>query len=53
MLIFLSGNGPLVDVLQNALAIDRAEREGITKQKMLFEKRKPLFKLFINLEMML
>ena len=35
--IFLSGNGPLVDVLQNALAIDRAEREGITKKVALRE----------------
>ncbi len=30
--IFLSGNGPLVDVLQNALAADKAKREGITKK---------------------
>lgn len=30
--VFLSGNGPLVDVLQNALAINRSEREGITKK---------------------
>lgn len=29
--VFLSGNGPLVDVLQEALARDRAVREGITK----------------------
>lgn len=50
--VFLSGNGPLVDVLQNALAIDRAEREGMTKKE-LFGKRKPLFKLFISLEMRL
>lgn len=28
--VFLSGNGPLVDVLQVALAKDRASREGIT-----------------------
>lgn len=28
--VFLSGNGPLVDVLQTALAKDRASREGIT-----------------------
>lgn len=28
--VFLSGNGPLVDVLQAALAKDRAKREGIT-----------------------
>ncbi len=28
--VFLSGNGPLVDVLQMALAKDRAKREGIT-----------------------
>lgn len=35
--VFLSGNGPLVDVLQNALAIDRAEREGITKKNALRE----------------
>lgn len=35
--VFLSGNGPLVDVLQNALAINRAEREGITKKSALRE----------------
>lgn len=35
--VFLSGNGPLVDVLQNALAIDRAEREGISKKNALRE----------------
>lgn len=35
--VFLSGNGPLVDVLQNALAIDRAERECTTKKKVLRE----------------
>lgn len=35
--VFLSGNGPLVDVLQNALAIDRSEREGITKKNALRE----------------
>ncbi len=29
--VFLSGNGPLVDVLQEALVRDRAERENITK----------------------
>lgn len=28
--VFLSGNGPLVDVLQTALARDKAKREGIT-----------------------
>ncbi len=28
--VFLSGNGPLVDVLQAALAKDRAKRDGIT-----------------------
>ena len=28
--VFLSGNGPLVDVLQNALAKDKAKRENIT-----------------------
>lgn len=28
--VFLSGNGPLVDVLQTALAKDRSEREGIS-----------------------
>ncbi|MEG0108240.1 MAG: DUF2075 domain-containing protein [Lachnospiraceae bacterium] len=28
--VFLSGNGPLVDVLQTALAKDKANREGIT-----------------------
>ena len=31
--VFLSGNGPLVDVLQEALARDRAAREGITKNE--------------------
>ena len=30
--VFLSGNGPLVDVLQEALARDRAKRDGITKK---------------------
>lgn len=35
--VFLSGNGPLVDVLQNALAIDRAKREKITKANALRE----------------
>ena len=35
--VFLSGNGPLVDVLQNALAIDRAKREKITKSNALRE----------------
>ena len=30
--VFLSGNGPLVDVLQEALARDRAERAGISKE---------------------
>ena len=35
--VFLSGNAPLVDVLQNALAIDRTEREGITKKNALRE----------------
>ena len=30
--VFLSGNGPLVDVLQEALARDRAERSGISKE---------------------
>ena len=29
--VFLSGNGPLVDVLREALARDQAEREGIKK----------------------
>ncbi len=29
--VFLSGNGPLVDVLQEALARDKATRDGITK----------------------
>ena len=29
--VFLSGNGPLVKVLQEALAIDKSERESITK----------------------
>lgn len=29
--VFLSGNGPLVDVLQEALARDRAQRANITK----------------------
>jgi hypothetical protein len=31
--VFLSGNGPLVDVLREALARDQAEREGIPKTK--------------------
>jgi hypothetical protein len=31
--VFLSGNGPLVDVLREALARDKAEREGISKSK--------------------
>ena len=35
--VFLSGNGPLVDVLQNALALDRAKREKITKANALRE----------------
>ena len=35
--VFLSGNGPLVEVLQNALAIDRAKREKITKRNALRE----------------
>ena len=30
--VFLSGNGPLVDVLREALARDRAEREGVPKK---------------------
>lgn len=29
--VFLSGNGPLVKVLQEALAIDKSQREGIAK----------------------
>lgn len=35
--VFLSGNGPLVDVLQNALAKDKAERENTTKASALRE----------------
>lgn len=35
--VFLSGNEPLVDVLQNALAIDRTKREKITKSNALRE----------------
>jgi hypothetical protein len=31
--VFLSGNGPLVDVLREALARDKAEREGIPKNR--------------------
>lgn len=31
--VFLSGNGPLVDVLQEALARDRVAREGIPKNE--------------------
>lgn len=31
--VFLSGNGPLVDVLQEALARDQAKREGKTKKE--------------------
>ncbi len=30
--VFLSGNGPLVDVLREALTRDRAQREGVTKK---------------------
>lgn len=30
--VFLSGNGPLVDVLREALARDKAKRDGITKK---------------------
>jgi hypothetical protein len=30
--VFLSGNGPLVDVLREALTRDRAQREGISKK---------------------
>lgn len=35
--IFLSGNGPLVDVLQNALAQDKMKREKTTKNSALRE----------------
>lgn len=31
--VFLPGNGPLVDVFQEALARDKASRDGITKNK--------------------
>ena len=31
--VFLSGNGPLVDVLREALARDKAEREGIPRTR--------------------
>jgi hypothetical protein len=31
--VFLSGNGPLVDVLRDALSRDRAQREGIPKRE--------------------
>ncbi len=31
--VFLSGNGPLVDVLREALARDQADREGINKSE--------------------
>lgn len=31
--VFLSGNGPLVDVLREALARDKADREGIPRSK--------------------
>jgi hypothetical protein len=30
--VFLSGNGPLVDVLREALARDRVQREGVSKK---------------------
>jgi hypothetical protein len=30
--VFLSGNGPLVDVLREALARDKADREGVSKK---------------------
>lgn len=33
--VFLSGNGPLVDVLREALARDESRREGISKSKAL------------------
>ena len=35
--VFLSGNGPLVAVLQEALARDKAERDGISKKEALRE----------------
>jgi hypothetical protein len=35
--VFLSGNGPLVAVLQEALARDKAERDGISKKDALRE----------------
>lgn len=41
--VFLSGNGPLVDVLHEALAIDQKNRESVTKEE---AKRK--IKLFIQ-----
>ena len=31
--VFLSGNGPLVDVLREALARDKAEREGVPRKQ--------------------
>jgi hypothetical protein len=31
--VFLSGNGPLVDVLREALTRDKVEREGVSKKK--------------------
>jgi hypothetical protein len=37
--VFLSGNGPLVDVLREALARDKVEREGISKKSALRETR--------------
>lgn len=51
--VFLSGNGPLVDVLQEALARNNLENstEKITKSEAL-QKPNHLFKIFIISEMM-
>lgn len=38
--VFLSGNGPLVDVLQEALARDQSKRESIKKSEAMRRARK-------------
>lgn len=49
--VFLSGNGPLVDVLQEALARDDAKRNNISRKEA-SRKVKEFIKLFIILGMM-
>lgn len=55
--VFLSGNQPLVSVLQEALARDKVkqaseEGEKISKEKH-YEKQAPLFKSYINIGIVL